>query len=893
MSTGEKRSSFVVRRDRQVRTLSPHSPLQIIACAAKTVRQSPRIAVLIAVVTLTWSASAGETIYNGIVLPDTWPPRIERLTREPMPVPYLEHRPDVVPIDVGRQLFVDDFLIEQTTLHRIYHTARYHSASPVLRPDKPWESASKTGSPPRPIAMVFSDGVCYDPADGLFKMWYMGGPSSSICYAFSKDGIYWEKPSLDVVPGTNIVLDRERDSTTVWLDQKERDPAKRYKLLAYVPPKGSPDSKTNPWKSVLYYSADGIHWGQPVATRNEECDRSTCFYNPFRNRWVFSLRSYIAWPVYRCRYYAESRDLDEHYPHAVDHAVRWTCSDQLDPYNPNAELKDALPQLYNLDAVGYESLLLGLFSIHQGQYEKAKGLNKRNEILLGFSRDGFHWQRPDRRAFAGVSETEDTWNWGNVQSAGGACLVVGDQLYFYVSGRGKKAATDPCSTGLAVLRRDGFASMETGSEPGTLTTRPLTFKGGHLFVNADITGGELQVEILDRDGKVLPAFGKEQCLPVTKDGTIQPVRWKHAHDLSAMAGKPVRFRFHLHHGKLYSFWVSPEESGASHGYVASGGPGYPGQADTVGTAALTIATAAAVQNICPTAPVIACPAWVKETVPVWVQPHLGKYGLPAPYPQLKAALGNCTAGIDIWQANHFVGYCAETARYLYDAYTPATLEYHKGGFPLCEKVVEQYTAGLTTDREKAMALLTRAMPDLIAHPSIPPYSADVRPDRAMGEDELLKSGLGWCNEQARVYARLCQAAGIPARLIFVFYSDNDGHVISEFYADGRWCMADSSWGCVFPGADGKLMSAAQCFADAESKHRVQESYLARAREVAAFSDAILVGRRYADILDAAARASKIAEHASDLRQNLRSGRASGKLGENLRAFGVMNMPLPR
>ena len=850
------------------------------------------MAALLAAILLPLPAAAGETLYNGIVLPDSWPPRSDRLTREPMPAPCPEQRPGVVPIDIGRQLFVDDFLIETTTLHRFYHAARYHPASPVLRPDKPWESANKKEGTPRPIAMVFSDGVWYDPADRLFKMWYMGGASSSVCYAVSKDGIYWEKPSLDVVPGTNIVLDRERDSTTVWLDQNERDPAKRYKLLAYLPPKGNPDLKTNPWTSALYYSADGIHWGTPVATRNEQCDRSTFFFNPFRNRWIFSMRAYIAWPVYRCRYYAEAQDLNENYPQAMDQWVRWTCSDRLDPYNPNPELKDTPPQLYNLDAAGYESLLVGLFSIHQGQYDKTKGLNKRNEVLLGFSRDGFHWQRPERRPFAGVNETDGAWNWGNVQSAGGACLVVGDQLYFYVSGRGKKAATDPCSTGLAVLRRDGFASMGTGSEPGMLTTRPVTFKGKRLFVNADIVGGELHVEVLDRDSKVLPGFGKEQCVPITKDGTLQPVRWKDAADLSALSGQPVRFRFHLHHGKLYSFWVSPEDSGASHGYVAAGGPGFTGPADTVGIAALTAATAAAVQNICPTAPVVECPAWSKETVPVWVEPYLGKYGLPMPFPQQKNALGNCTAGVDMWQANHFVGYCPETAGYLYESYTPTTLQYRPGAFPLCEKVVAQYTAGLATDREKALALLTRAIPELIAHPSIPPYSPDVRSDRALSDDELLESGLGWCNEQARVFVRLCQIAGIPARLVFLFYSDNDGHVIAEFYADGRWCMADSSWGCVFPGADGKLMSAAQCHADAASKHRVQEAYLARAREVAKATDVHLVGRRYAGMTDATAKAAKIAEHAADLRQNLRAGRATGKLGDFLWAFGVMNMPLP-
>ena len=56
-------------------------------------------------------AFAGERLYNGIVLPDAWPPRhFSTLTREPQPVPYLRDRPATVPIDVGRQLFVDDFL---------------------------------------------------------------------------------------------------------------------------------------------------------------------------------------------------------------------------------------------------------------------------------------------------------------------------------------------------------------------------------------------------------------------------------------------------------------------------------------------------------------------------------------------------------------------------------------------------------------------------------------------------------------------------------------------------------------------------------------------------------------------------------------------------------------
>jgi hypothetical protein len=59
------------------------------------------------------------------------------------------------------------------------------------------------------------------------------------------------------------------------------------------------------------------------------------------------------------------------------------------------------------------------------------------------------------------------------------------------------------------------------------------------------------------------------------------VKWKGA-DLSALAGKPVRLRFHLKNAQLYSFWVSAHANGASQGYVAAGGPGFTGIQDSVG-----------------------------------------------------------------------------------------------------------------------------------------------------------------------------------------------------------------------------------------------------------------------------------------------------------------------
>jgi hypothetical protein len=258
----------------------------------------------------------------------------------------------------------------------------------------------------------------------------------------------------------------------------------------------------------------------------------------------------------------------------------WVGADKLDAERDDLKIPC---QLYNLDCVAYESLLIGLFAIWRGQ---PRDRAKPNELCIGYSRDGFHWHRPDHRPFIPVSENHGDWNWGNVQSAGGGCLVVGDQLYFYVSGRaGIKGspASGVCTTGLAVLRRDGFASLDAGLTEGTLTTRPVTFRGKYLFVNVDAPQGELRVEVLDKDDRVIRPFTSDNCVPVRADRTLQAVRWQGANDLADVVSKPVKFRFHLKNGRIYAFWVSPTQTGASHGYVAAGGPGFTGPTDTVGS----------------------------------------------------------------------------------------------------------------------------------------------------------------------------------------------------------------------------------------------------------------------------------------------------------------------
>ncbi len=288
-------------------------------------------------------------------------------------------------------------------------------------------------------------------------------------------------------------------------------------------------------------------------------------------------------------------------------------------------------------------------------------------------------------------------------------------------------------------------------------------------------------------------------------------------------------------------------------------------------------------------PLYHCPAWARETFPEWTKPFMGRFGLPEPYPHQKALIGDVTAGIDLWQANHFIAYRKETAKYLYESYTPTEVRYKPGTLPSYEKIVAQYTAGLTNPRDKAVALLTHAMLDKVQHPSIPPMCVDPGKDRGVDDEALLASGRAWCNEQARVFARLCQVAGIPARMIFLFRTPVGGHVITEFYADGHWCMADNSWFCVFPDANGRLMSAAECHGSGKAQAGL--AYYKRYQEIATYDDERMVGDKFLPKSDTEQRRREVAASAARTRAEYKAHTAKD-LGEGLEVFGVLNYPLP-
>ena len=355
----------------------------------------PLLAGLLAACTQEEHPTAQNVLYNGIELPDVWPPRYEEPSEAAlMPVPYLEKKPEVIRVDLGRQLFVDDFLVRESDMETVFHKPHYYAGNPVLEPTAAWENTIEGA----PYASPFSDGVWYDELEGKFKMWYLAGAGTIhkqdkqtfyTAYAESEDGRTWHKPTFDILPGTNVVDTCNRDAATIWLDRTEKDPAKRYKLFNV---ERRPTDRR--WQFILKYSPDGIRWSEGVAQSGDLYDRSSVFYNPFRKVWCLSMR--YSTPVSsRSRAYLEAADPEVAV--SMAHRVRkgtpdrnvvfWFTPDNLEPRHP--EFPEVDPVLGpEMRSTGEVLGLADTFGLAYYKSQEAAGLplpTKPGRVLVSLS----------------------------------------------------------------------------------------------------------------------------------------------------------------------------------------------------------------------------------------------------------------------------------------------------------------------------------------------------------------------------------------------------------------------------------------------------------------------------------------------------------------------------
>jgi len=451
------------------------------------------------------------------------------------------------------QLFVDDYLIEEMQgVVRTYHPFDKHPANPVLKPERPWEGIA-----------VFLHGNTVLPSENGkgYRMWYHAWHHDKPAYMYlnlyatSENGIDWERPNLGLFEfegskANNIFIHRTSDDTipqiihTPW----EADPKRRYKLINYCYGRFPPEHVVSGYYGAT--SPDGIHWtdapDNPILI--DRGDVGQFVWDPHRKRYFGTPKIWtnVRGVPRRCIGFSETTDFDAPWPRARLILVPDQIDDRWGTGNQRTEF-------YGLGAFAYESMYIGflwIFRITDGDNDGTI------HPELVSSRDGYHWDRMEgeRAPLVPVSPAGN-WDQGMIYAAHHP-LVDGDTLRLYYGGcdgtHVSPTGYGHAGVGLATLRKDGFASLDAGDTPGTVTTRKLTNVQGTLAVNYDARGGWLRVEVLDEASEVIPGFDRKGCDVLTRNSVSQVVTWKGRKSLPT-DGRTARLRFIMSNTSLYSF----------------------------------------------------------------------------------------------------------------------------------------------------------------------------------------------------------------------------------------------------------------------------------------------------------------------------------------------------
>ena len=462
----------------------------------------------------------------------------------------LPERPVPFHVPLGqRQLFLDDRGIEHIeNLQRTLHQPVKKGA--VIEPDRPWEYSLQTRCAP-----------AWDPAVERYKLWMITSTTlpgvAGMTYAESADGLVWTKPVLrqKAIQGSlenNIVT---VDPTREWganaienvvYDPDDPDPARRFKGFANV------------YSREPIVSPDGIHWTLLDVPALPSSDESNLCYDPVTKTFIATLKTngpfgrahaiwtstdFEHWTDTGVLFHADGQDQELGRAHM---AAR--LADSALHHGPGLDPAACKVDVYNLGVSRYEGLYLGFPAMFHGSGDAGFHL-----VQLACSRDLKTWERlAERATFIGPSPaTEDVYDWTQILPPSGP-VVRGDELWFYYTGiQYRKPPEDARNVGaicLAVLRRDGFISLEAGDTPGTVLTRPFTAPAGKLHINADAHQGKLRVEVLDVTGGLVAS-----SIPLARDQPRAEVLWQQD-DPAELEGKTVRLRFTLRNSALFAYW---------------------------------------------------------------------------------------------------------------------------------------------------------------------------------------------------------------------------------------------------------------------------------------------------------------------------------------------------
>ncbi len=460
------------------------------------------------------------------------------------------------PISLGTesQIFVDDELVaqKQAVVRRAHACEKL--SEPVMVPRETWE---QDGDDRR--IYVYGT-VLRDEEAGQFRLWY--NRNALVVLATSVDGLQWDRPRLGIceLSGSkeNNVVFPHFHSPSVVCNDKAPDPDHRYQMLGC--------SSVSGRGYYAAHSADGLHWKlypkNPILPNSDTCtlafDGGTGEYLAFHKRYAKHRGE-----KRRLVYLATSRDMQNwSEPEMV------MAPDEVDDAQVRGE-GGRFAEFYNMSAFPYAGQFLGLVTHfrYSGSPDGKGPLQSPHDgpidVQLVHSRDGRKWERCEDRSPV-IPLGPHSYDAGCILGVSNGVVTVGDEMWAYYTAitttHGGFVPEKEITIGRAAWRRDGFVSLDADDEGGVVETVALKPAGARLTVNVDASEGEFRVAVVDADGKVLPGYSAENCVPFTGDAVNHAVRWSTGFKSQKATDRlptnqSIRLRFHMSRAKLYSYQI--------------------------------------------------------------------------------------------------------------------------------------------------------------------------------------------------------------------------------------------------------------------------------------------------------------------------------------------------
>ena len=369
-------------------------------------------------------------------------------------------------------------------------------------------------------------------------MWYLGQGEQEdwlqrVCFAKSKDGYQWEKPSLGLLAyrgsRDNNLVDLGQGSyhvqaCVVFHDPDDTDSQRRFKM-AFMSPRYENHI-------AAAFSPDGIRWREAENPVGEYLEMG----GGVRFHGIYYLTGQ------GCHHPPPARQLITYVSHDFE---RWTES-----FCVGLRRGDPLYSAYGLNSG--EQVHLGAAMWNRGNviigfYGKWNGHPSNDRRLvsldlgLAVTNDGLHYREPIPD-FPMVSAAEDGWGappLGDprvkppaLMQGQGVENVGAETLFWYgpwpeQGGNGVRVARWERDR-LGYFR--ALATEAGRGESAHVTSAPIDLERSpvRVFLNVDGIGpySRVAVEVLDERFAVLPQYAKANCLSLEASGLRREVRWR-------------------------------------------------------------------------------------------------------------------------------------------------------------------------------------------------------------------------------------------------------------------------------------------------------------------------------------------------------------------------------